>query len=70
MLTRIALLRSVNVLGKNMIKMPELVRAFEKAGFSNVRTYIQSGNILFGTEKDPARSWPGRSWSLFPKPST
>lgn len=36
--SRITLLRSVNVLGKNMIKMPELVRAFKKAGFSNVRT--------------------------------
>jgi len=31
--THIALLRSVNVLGKNMIKMPELAKAFEKAGF-------------------------------------
>lgn len=47
MSTRIALLRSVNVLGKNMIKMPELAMAFEKAGFRNVRTYIQSGNVIF-----------------------
>lgn len=47
MSTRIALLRSVNVLGKNMIKMPELSMAFEKAGFRNVRTYIQSGNVIF-----------------------
>jgi uncharacterized protein (DUF1697 family) len=54
MATRIALLRSVNVLGKNMIKMPELVRAFEKAGFKNVRTYIQSGNILFETKEESA----------------
>ena len=52
MSTRIALLRSVNVLGKNMIKMPELARAFEKAGFRNVRTYIQSGNILFETSEE------------------
>jgi uncharacterized protein (DUF1697 family) len=47
MSTRIALLRSVNVLGKNMIKMPELALAFEKAGYRNVRTYIQSGNVIF-----------------------
>ena len=47
--TYIALLRSVNVLGKNMIRMPELTRAFEKAGFKSVRTYIQSGNIIFDT---------------------
>ena len=52
MSTRISLLRSVNVLGKNMIKMPELVRAFEKSGFKNVRTYIQSGNIIFGTGEE------------------
>jgi len=52
MSTRIALLRSVNVIGKNMIKMPELVRAFEKAGFKNVRTYIQSGNIIFETVEE------------------
>jgi len=54
MATHIALLRSVNVLGKNMIKMPELARAFEKAGFKNVRTYIQSGNILFETGEESA----------------
>jgi len=50
--TRIALLRSVNVLGKNMIKMPELALAFEKAGFRNIRTYIQSGNVIFETGED------------------
>jgi uncharacterized protein (DUF1697 family) len=47
MTTWITLLRSVNVLGKNMIKMPDLVRAFGNAGFTDVRTYIQSGNIIF-----------------------
>ena len=52
--TNIALLRSVNVLGKNMIKMPELARAFEKAGFTKVRTYIQSGNVIFETEEESA----------------
>lgn len=54
MATRIALLRSVNVLGKNMIKMPDLALAFEKSGFKNVRTYIQSGNILFETGEESA----------------
>jgi uncharacterized protein (DUF1697 family) len=49
--TRIALFRSVNVLGKNMIKMPELTKAFKKAGFKKVRTYIQSGNVIFETEE-------------------
>lgn len=56
MSTFIALLRSVNVLGKNMIKMPELARAFDKAGFRNVRTYIQSGNVIFETGKESGES--------------
>ena len=47
MATYISLLRGINVSGKNMIKMPELVKALEKNGFMNVTTYIQSGNIIF-----------------------
>ncbi|MFD1770697.1 DUF1697 domain-containing protein [Sphingobacterium suaedae] len=42
----IILLRAVNVSGKNSIKMEELRSALTKEGFSDVRTYIQSGNIL------------------------
>jgi uncharacterized protein (DUF1697 family) len=47
MATYISLLRGINVSGKNMIKMPELVEALEKEGFLNITTYIQSGNIIF-----------------------
>jgi uncharacterized protein (DUF1697 family) len=43
----VALLRGINVGGKNLIKMPALKAAFEDAGFDNVSTYIQSGNVLF-----------------------
>lgn len=43
----VALLRGINVGGKNLIKMPELKAAFEEGGFENVSTYIQSGNVLF-----------------------
>jgi uncharacterized protein (DUF1697 family) len=43
----IALLRGVNVGGKNKIPMPSLKAAFEKAGFFEVSTYINSGNIIF-----------------------
>ncbi|WCK53743.1 DUF1697 domain-containing protein [Aneurinibacillus sp. Ricciae_BoGa-3] len=42
----IALLRGINVGGKNMIKMAELKRTFEEMGLSRVQTYIQSGNVL------------------------
>jgi uncharacterized protein (DUF1697 family) len=47
MTTYIALLRGINVGGKNLIKMPALKAAFEEDGFEDVATYIQSGNVLF-----------------------
>jgi uncharacterized protein (DUF1697 family) len=43
----VALLRGINVGGKNLIKMTALKACFETLGFQNVRTYIQSGNVLF-----------------------
>ena len=43
----IALLRGINVGGKNIIKMVDLRRVFEAMGLSEVQTYIQSGNVLF-----------------------
>ena len=42
-----ALLRGINVGGKNIIKMTDLKACFEAQGFKDVRTYIQSGNVLF-----------------------
>jgi len=43
----IALLRGINVGGKNKIKMLELRIIFESLHFKNVKTYIQSGNVSF-----------------------
>jgi uncharacterized protein (DUF1697 family) len=43
----VALLRGINVGGKNLIGMPALRACFEEHGFPNARTYIQSGNVLF-----------------------
>ncbi len=43
----VALLRGINVGGRNMIKMAELKACFEQHGFRDVATYIQSGNVLF-----------------------
>jgi uncharacterized protein (DUF1697 family) len=52
--TYIALIRGVNVSGKNMMKMPALVKTFESVGLKDVSTYLQSGNVLFKTEEtDP-----------------
>ena len=43
----LALLRGVNVGGKNLVKMADLRVAVEAMGFDNVATYIASGNLLF-----------------------
>lgn len=43
----VALLRGINVGGKNLIRMPDLKRCFEEMGFADVVTYIQSGNVIF-----------------------
>ncbi len=43
----IAMLRGINVSGQKKIKMADLKSLFEESGFSNVRTYIQSGNVIF-----------------------
>lgn len=45
----IALLRGINVGGKNKLPMKDLVRLFVDAGCEEVRTYIQSGNVVFRT---------------------
>lgn len=45
----VALLRGINVGGKNLIKMADLKVCFEANGFEGVTTYIQSGNVVFGS---------------------
>lgn len=52
----VAFLRGINVGGKNMLPMKELVPMLEDAGCADVRTYIQSGNAVFcATEARAAR---------------
>lgn len=43
----VALLRKINVGGKNLMKMDALREAFEAAGLKNVRTFQQAGNVVF-----------------------
>lgn len=50
----VALLRGINVGGNTLIKMADLKAAVEKAGFTNVMTYIASGNLLFETKETGA----------------
>ena len=51
----VALLRGVNVGGKNMVRMSSLKESFERMGFDDVVTYINSGNIIFKTQEGDAR---------------
>ena len=50
----VALLRGINVGGKNMLPMKDLAAMFTNAGCASVSTYIQSGNVVF--EASPALS--------------
>lgn len=51
--TYIVLFRAINVAGKNLISMKDLVTALEEKGFSDIKTYIQSGNVLLNSRKKP-----------------
>ena len=50
----VALLRGINISGKNKISMTDLKKEFEKAGFCNVCTYLNSGNVVFSAKSDSA----------------
>ena len=50
--TFVIFLRAVNVSGKNLVKMADLKDALLKEGFTNVQTYIQSGNIILQSAND------------------
>jgi uncharacterized protein (DUF1697 family) len=50
----LALLRGINVGGKNKVPMAELKACLEDLGCENVQTYIASGNVIFESPKSPA----------------
>ncbi len=55
MIKYIAFLRAINVGGHGLIKMEDLRKIFESLKLKNVKTFIQSGNVIFetaGKEKD------------------
>jgi uncharacterized protein (DUF1697 family) len=52
--TWIALLRGINVGGKHIVPMKELTALLRADGFEEVRTYIQSGNLVFRAKGIPA----------------
>lgn len=49
--TYVILLRGINVGGKNIISMSELRKCLEEQGFSEVSTYIASGNVILKSDK-------------------
>ena len=48
----IAFLRGINISGKNKVPMAELKKEFEKLEFGDVKTYLNSGNVAFSSDKD------------------
>jgi len=56
--THLALLRGINVGGKNKLPMKGLAEIFAKAGCADVRTYIQSGNVIFTCAEADAEKLP------------
>jgi uncharacterized protein (DUF1697 family) len=49
--TYIALFRGINVGGNNILPMLDLVAVLEDIGLNNIKTYIQSGNVVFQSKK-------------------
>jgi uncharacterized protein (DUF1697 family) len=67
--TWIALLRGINVVGRRKLLMKDLAAIIERAGFESVRTYIQSGNVVFESARGSARSLASEIGGLILKKS-
>lgn len=48
----IAFLRGINISGKNKVPMAELKKGFENLKFEDVKTYLNSGNVIFSSDED------------------
>ena len=51
----VALLRGINISGKNKVPMAELKTGFEKLAFEEVKTYLNSGNVIFSSDEDDTK---------------
>jgi uncharacterized protein (DUF1697 family) len=65
--TYLALLRGVNVGGKNKLPMKDLAAIFTKSGCSDVKTYIQSGNVIFSVAENLCAELPSKVGRLIEK---
>ena len=52
----VALLRGINISGKNKISMAELKKGFENLEFQEVKTYLNSGNVVFSSDEDDLKN--------------
>ena len=59
-ITYVALLRGINVSGQKSIRMADLVKLFESLKFRKVRTYVQSGNVVFESGSADASAIAGK----------
>jgi uncharacterized protein (DUF1697 family) len=55
-LRQVVLLRGINLGARNRIPMPALRSALEEAGFDEVETYVQSGNVVLRSGSDPEQT--------------
>ena len=51
----VVLLRGINISGKNKVPMAELKKGFEKLAFEEVKTYLNSGNVIFFSDEDDTK---------------
>lgn len=56
MASYVILFRAINVGGRNRLPMQDLVKLLQKQGFTQVKTYIQSGNVVFNSPNKPTAS--------------
>ena len=52
---QIVLLRGINLGARNRVSMPELREALQRAGFEDVQTYLQSGNVVLDSDHSSAK---------------
>ena len=53
----VALIRGINISGKNKVPMAELKKGFEKLAFEEVKTYLNSGNVAFSSDEDDVKKF-------------
>ena len=60
----VAFLRAINVGGGHVVKMDQLIQLFEALGFSNVETFIASGNVIFDSTSKSTKTLERKIESL------